>query len=445
MNPSLPDHSTPDRSTLDDDSPDPPIPPRSADYKILRPLATAFLAGEQSVDKIVARANRTLARAPLWLTPLAERYLLLPRPRTRDVVELFRADINLLRDLPHVSIAEWLSEPPLMTARWEGLPEIPTIGDLAGWLRLLPGDLDWFADLKGLGSRPHVHPPFAHYTYRLLTKTSGSIRLIEAPKTRLKRLQRRILTSILDRIPPHEAAHGFVRGRSIIGFAAPHTGRHILLRIDLQDFFPSFSGARIQAFFRTVGYPESVADLLGGICTNAAPRAIAPDWIYRRPHLPQGAPTSPALANACFWRSDCRLAGLARSANARYTRYADDLAFSGGEDFSRHAELFSIHAAAILAEEGFAVNHGKTRIMRQGVRQHLAGVVTNRRLNIARDDFDRLKATLHNCVRHGPAGQNRQSHPAFRENLAGRIAFVESVHPERGSRLRAIFEKIDWD
>jgi hypothetical protein len=408
----------------DDDSPEPPIPPLSADYKILSPLAVAFLAGEQSVDEIVARATRTLGRAPLWLRPLAERYLLLPRPRKRDVIELFRADTSLLRALFRLSIAEWLSGPPLMSARWEGLPAIATSGDLADWLRLLPGDLDWFADLKGLAS--------------------GSVRLIEAPKTRLKRLQRRILTNMLDRIPPHEAAHGFVRGRSILDFAGPHTGRQVLLRIDLQDFFPSFSGPRIQAFFRTAGYPEAVADLLGGVCTNAAPSAIAPGWIYRRPHLPQGAPTSPALANACFWRADSRLAGLAHSANARYTRYADDLAFSGGEDFSRHAELFSVHAAAILAEEGFEVNHRKTRIMRPGVRQHLAGIVTNRRLNVARDDFDRLKATLHNCVRHGAAGQNRESHPAFREHLAGRIAFVESIHPERGSRLRAIFEKIDW-
>ena len=117
-------------------------------------------------------------------------------------------------------------------------------------------------------------------------------------------------------------------------------GRRVVLRMDLRDFFPSIGGARIQTFFRTVGYPESVADLLGGICTNAAPRDIWKEHafeidpgqmrearaLYSRPHLPQGAPTSPALANLCTYRADCRLAGLAESVGAAYTRYADDRA-----------------------------------------------------------------------------------------------------------------------
>jgi hypothetical protein len=82
--------------------------------------------------------------------------------------------------------------------------------------------------------------------------------------------------------------------------------------------------------------------------------------------------------------------------------------------------------------------------MRESVRQHLAGIVANRHLNVARDDFDRLKATLTNCVRTGPEGQNREGHPAFRQHLAGRVAFVESVNASRGKRLRDIFERIDW-
>jgi hypothetical protein len=212
-----------------------------------------------------------------------------------------------------------------------------------------------------------------------------------------------------------------------------------------------------------MGYPESVADLLGGICTNATPRDVwkaAPSTeagfdipaaqlrearaLYARPHLPQGAPTSPALANLCAYRVDCRLAGLARSAGAEYTRYADDLAFSGGEAFVRRVERFAAHGAAILHEEGFGVNHRKTCIMRQGVRQHLAGLVANRRLNVMRADFDRLKAILTNCVRKGPESQNRDAHPYFRAHLEGRVGFVETINPGKGRRLRAILEQIRW-
>jgi hypothetical protein len=297
----------------------------------------------------------------------------------------------------------------------------------------------------------------------VLTKSTGSIRLIETPKPRLKGLQRRILLAILDRIPSHPAVHGFVKGRSIKTFAAPHVGQRVVLRIDLENFFPAFSGARVQTFFRAIGYPERVADLLGGIATNSVPRgawsevimqpgfALDPQelWhvraMYARPHLPQGAPTSPSLANLCSYRLDCRLSGLAQSAGAAYTRYADDLAFSGGDSFDRSVGRFATHVAAILMEEGFTVQHRKTRIMRESVRQHLAGLVTNRRLNVRRLDLDLLKAILTNCVRHGPGTQNRKAHPHFREHLEGRIGFIESINPEKGSRLRAIFNKIEWE
>jgi RNA-directed DNA polymerase len=167
--------------------------------------------------------------------------------------------------------------------------------------------------------------------------------------------------------------------------------------------------------------------------------------MYARPHLPQGAPTSPSLANLCSYRLDCRLNGLAQFERAAYTRYADDLAFSGGEKFERSAARFATQVAVILQEEGFSVHHRKTRIMRQSVRQHLAGLVTNERLNVRRSDFDVLKAILTNCVRHGPESQNREAHPYFREHLAGRIGFMESIHAEKGRRLRAIFDQIEWE
>ena len=135
---------------------------------------------------------------------------------------------------------------------------------------------------------------------------------------------------------------------------------------------------------------------------------------------------------------------LAKSAGATYTRYADDLAFSGEAEFEKGVERFGVHVAAVLLEEGFTVHHRKTRIMRQGVRQHLAGLVTNQRPNIVRRDFDQLKAVLTNCVRLGPESQNREARPRFRAHLEGRVAFVEMINRGKGKRLRDIFARIQW-
>jgi RNA-directed DNA polymerase len=432
-------------------------------------LARSFLGGEPTVEQIVVRGSQTLGKPWPWLRSLAQRYVEAvtgqTRPRCRDVVQFLLHDPGFERacakHFDKLAVEQWLAEPqqmqPVATAELWDVPAIASVGALADWLQINLSELEWFADLKGLGYKKNC-PRLRHYHYQVLVKRSGDVRLIEAPKQRLKELQRQILTRILDPIPPHPAVHGFRKGRSIKTFISPHVSQRVVLRMDLRDFFPSFAAARIQTFFRTVGYPEAVADLLGGLCTNAAPRDV---WgkpafdidplklqearvLYSRPHLPQGAPTSPALANLCAFRVDCRLAGLAQSVDAEYTRYADDLAFSGGEAFEKRAERFSTHVAAILLEEGFAVHHRKTRIMRQGVRQHLAGLIANQHVNVMRTDFDRLKATLTNCVRLGPDSQNRDAHPAFRAHLEGRVGFVEMINPAKGKRLRAIFEQIQW-
>ncbi len=205
----------------------------------------------------------------------------------------------------------------------------------------------------------------------------------------------------------------------------PHVRQGVLLRLDLENFFPAFPTARIQALFRTLGYPETVADRLGGLCSNAAPADVCKDLppesrtLYARPHLPQGAPTSPTLANLMAYRLDCRLSALARTAGGRYTRYADDLAFSGGSQFSRGVERFAAHAAAIALEEGFGVNHHKTRIMRPSTRQQLAGIVVNQTVSVRRQDLDLLEAILTNCVRLGAASQNQARLPRLSRISAG--------------------------
>jgi hypothetical protein len=285
-----------------------------------------------------------------------------------------------------------------------------------------------------------------------LPKRTGQPRLIEAPKARLKAAQRLILRDILDHLPAHDAAHGFVRGRSCLSAAQTHGGEHVVVTVDLRDYFPTVPVRRVHGLFRCLGYPWPVARTLTGLCSTSTPIAVigvgpvdrAARDRHRFAHLPQGSPTSPALANLCTFRLDCRLEGLAARCEARYTRYADDLAFSGDAGFAGTLGPFLRGVAAIARDEGFALNDRKTRIMRRNGRQSVTGLVVNQHLNVPRDVYDALKATLHNCRRLGPASQNRDGHPDFRAHLDGRVTWVETVNLRRGFRLRRMFEAVDW-
>ena len=165
---------------------------------------------------------------------------------------------------------------------------------------------------------------------------------------------------------------------------------------------------------------------------------------YCRKHLPQGAPTSPSLANLIAYRLDCRLSGLARNAEVSYTRYADDLLFSGLRDFGRIAKSFAIRVGSIALDEGFQVQHRKTRIMRAATQQIAAGIVINKITNIRRSEFDVLKAILFNCTRYGPSTQNRDALPDFQSRLRGRIDWVRQLNPARSEKLMEMFHAIDW-
>jgi hypothetical protein len=436
---------------------------------IVENLATAFLAGEWTPDGLVRRGAQACGRRERWLRLLVRRmqehFAEGERPDLPALVRFLDADRGFqtawarqgvgLRRLFWVpdTMAPWPGAP----ASWN-VPALISPAELADWLGLRPAELDWFAGSAGRGRRTPPGP-LRHYNHRWLTKANGKARLLEIPKGRLKHLQRRLLHDLLDLIPPHGAAHGYCKGRSIVSYVAPHTGRRIVLHMDLRDFFPSIAAARVRALFRAAGYPLTVARLLTGLCTSTVPadvfdglRAENARWLtrdcrrrYAAAHLPQGAPTSPALANLCAYRLDCRLTGLARSAGADYTRYADDLVFSGDQELERSIRRFHVRVCCIALEEGFEVHTRKTRFLRQGLRQQVAGVVVNVHPNVARRDFDLLKAILTNCVRHGPQGQNRAGHADFRAHLAGRIGYVGLLNAPRGQRLRRLFEQIDWE
>lgn len=437
-----------------------------ASHTIAAALASAFLPGPWTAQELNSVATQVLGKQWKWTAPFAERVAHFlhrtPRPTVTEIATFIRHDAGFQKACQkhNLRALHWLTGSPPMrpaevAAAWH-VPPIQTAEQLATWLGIRLGELDWFADRRLLGQKQH-RSRLEHYHYRTLSKRFGQVRLIESPKPRLKEIQRRILGEILDPIPVHPAAQGFRPGTSICTFASPHVGRRVVLRMDLRDFFPSVPQAQVRAIFRTCGYPDGVAELLTGLCVNATPHEIwethptsetaeakAARGRYDKPHLPQGAPTSPALANLAAYRLDCRLSGLAHAAGAVYTRYADDLAFSGDEPFQRSARRFLTHASAVVMEEGYAVHFRKTRVMPQSARQHLAGVVVNEKLNVRRQDFDRLKAILTNCVRHGLESQNRSAHPDFRRHLEGRVSFFQMVSPQRGERLREILERIAW-
>jgi RNA-directed DNA polymerase len=139
-----------------------------------------------------------------------------------------------------------------------------------------------------------------------------------------------------------------------------------------------------------------------------------------------------------------RLAALARVYGAHYTRYADDLAFSGDHAFARKTSAFLIAVESITHDEGFLLNSRKTRVLRRGGCQRITGIVVNDHTNVPRPAYDELKAILYNCHKNGPDAQNRAGLRDFRAHLEGRVAWVEQVNALRGQRLRRIFDEIRW-
>ncbi|QDV49158.1 reverse transcriptase family protein [Gimesia fumaroli] len=329
------------------------------------------------------------------------------------------------------------------------LPVFSTPEDIAHWLNLPLGKLAWLTHRFNQSDRPDDVKE-SHYTYHWLPKRNG-FRLIEAPRPFIKMAQQQILQEILNQIPVHDAAHGFVTGHSPVTNAIPHTGKRVVVKFDLENFYASVNFARVVSIFRSVGYCREAALWLARLSTTAIPMnmpfpdgSLRPLLPYLSRHLPQGASTSPALANLSAFSLDVRLSGLARSFDADYTRYADDLTFSGSDQFLRSLRVFIPLVNQIIRSERFQVNQSKRRVLRNNQQQKVTGVVVNEHTNVPRKEFDLLKAILTNCIRQGPVGQNREQHPDFASHLRGRIAYVQQLNPNRGQRLLQLYEQIRW-
>lgn len=406
---------------------------------------------------MLARLRDTMAAERPWMRTLVRatrsRYASAPTSALNEFArwisshESFGEALKDRRPILHYATPS----PEMAESLWR-VPALATTRELATWIGFDLDAMEVLADRRGI-SRASPDQRARHYRYAWIPKPTGGHRLVEAPKWRLRTAQRRILDGIVAHIPPHEAAHGFRQGRSVVTFAQQHVGRAVVLRVDLQAFFASVFAARVMGILRTAGYPEEVSRTLAALCTHRTPpdmlaRAPERDPIdlarLRAPHLPQGAPTSGALANLAAHRLDVRVAGLARKIGATYSRYADDLVLSGDREVARAAPTLVARLAAIATEEGFSLNFRKTRVMPHSGRQRITGIVVNEKLAAPRAEIERLRAILHNCRRHGPATQNRDGHADFRSHLRGRVAWINSLDPAKGARLQAMFEQVRW-
>ncbi len=414
---------------------------------LARNLAYSLSSASWSAQDLEQALQRRLPATLNRLAPEVAAHLIAACPQSyapntktiaRELRATFQFDLILRYCRRHDAWPAPDVTPPTMrpTPAFQGLdlPPLPTVVALADWLLLDLPTLDYLADPE---SRHEVHGDAAvnHYRYLLRRKTRGGTRVIEAPKARLKALQRAILHGIVAHVPDHDSAYAFLAGRNCLDGAARHAGEPLVVSFDLKDFFPSISWRRVFGLFRRLGYPNAVARYLTGICMTRTPLWLlerlpfAVRQIHAWPHLPQGSPVSPALANKVVFSLDIRLAALAKRLDATYTRYADDLSFSGDRGI---AGVILRAVPEIVREEGFAVNPAKTRIMSRTSRQMVTGVVVNQHLNVKRTEFDRLKAVIHAC---GRPSDHRLTDAAFRARLLGQIGWVEQVNPHRGQKL----------
>lgn len=259
-----------------------------------------------------------------------------------------------------------------------------------------------------------------HYNEFWVRKRRGGYRMISAPLKELQSIQTTINSRILSSVTTiHPAAVGFRCGRSVVDNASPHLGKRYVLKMDIHDFFGSIRSPRVRQTFKKIGYPENVSKVLGALCC-----------LHR--HLPQGAPTSPALSNIVGYEMDRKLAALAAEYGLTYTRYADDLTFSG-DVFPK--EQIIPQVKRIIRDEKFEPNHKKTHFMNQSSRKIITGVsvASGVKLTIPKSKKREIRKNVYFILTKGLAEHQRRigSHdPAYLKRLIGMLCYWRAIEPD---------------
>ena len=264
-----------------------------------------------------------------------------------------------------------------------------------------------------------------------IPKKSGGVRNIEAPNEQLKKIQLWIKENILDQFMVSENAKGFKKGASIYDNALPHVGKELVINFDIKDFFPSIKYCDIYKIFKYIGYTDSVSKLLTKLCTNS------------KNVLPQGSPASPSLSNLVSLKLDKRLGNLANSIGANYTRYADDITFSGKTNIQKYEALIQ----KIIWQEGYCINENKFRRQFYYQRQEVTGLIVNDKVSIPKRKIKEIENAIYYCKKYGVISHMKHIHCEkgfYREHLYGLAYFIKMIDQERGGKYINELNEIEW-
>jgi len=390
---------------------------------VARATSHRLLTAVQKARRLLAAEQRQIRREA-WQTEQR-------RLRANRRADQLARDITFLGEGVSGQLNQRQSESTKLASL--NLPVMETPGDVARAVGLT------IPQLRGLAFHAEVTKRH-HYIQFTIPKKSGGLRYLCTPHRRLADVQKWICAEILNKLPVTVSAQGFVAGRSILTNAQQHCGQDFVLNMDLENFFPSITFPRVRRVLTHVGYSPAVSTLLALLCTECPRQNVEFSgqilWIATGPRgLPQGACTSPALSNQVCQRLDRRLAGLAAKLNLRYSRYADDLTFSGGADMQPRIGWLMARIRHLVQEEGFRIRHEKSRVQRRSMAQMVTGLVVNDRPGVPRDEVRRLRAILHRAAHEGLEAQNRDGHPNFRAWVEGMIGFIGMARPELAARF----------
>lgn len=254
---------------------------------------------------------------------------------------------------------------------------------------------------------------YRHFT---ILKANGKERPIDEPLPDLKHVQHWILSNILEKISISPYAKAFVRKRGVKENARFHRAQSVVVTMDIKDFFPSIKIHSVFEIFKNLGYSGDVSSFLANLCC------------YEN-CLPQGAPTSPYLSNLRLKNFDEHISSYTKEQKIRYTRYADDLTFSGS--FNHHHLIKNV--SAWLFEEGFVINTSKTRVARKNARQEVTGIVVNSHMQVSKTERKKIRQEVYYIKKYGldshlsAIGETRQN---YLNHLLGKINYAHYVNPK---------------